>query len=56
MIISEKQVMQLIQYAECYVDLMFDLQGGRHTPVTFSILKYLKDIEEQQSEELKEIK
>jgi hypothetical protein len=60
MIISEKQVMQLIQFAQVYLNALDQLYKIDKTLLSpcglhnkFSVSKILMDITNQQSEELK---
>lgn len=53
MIISEKQIMELMQLAENYCDLLYRLQNEQHTEYSEEILKLIFTIKRQQSEELK---
>jgi len=56
MIISEKQIMQLMQLAQSYCDLLCRLQSDQHTPYSSQIDTLILEINNQQSEELKEFK
>lgn len=60
MIISEKQIMQLIRVAEDYIEkiaimISNNFAAGEPEKLMISIHKLLYDIREQQSEELKVI-
>ena len=54
MIISEKQIMQLMHYVECHIrNLMLDNEVPKENILGIEI--FLQKILQQQSEELKEI-
>ena len=52
MIINEKQIMQLLQYAQSYCDLLCRLQNDKHTEYSKQIDILILQITKQQSEEL----
>lgn len=54
MIISEKQIMQLIMCARSYLDVLKN-NGDRHKDACVNLAKLIHEITYQQSEELKVI-
>lgn len=55
MIISEKQIMKLIECANHYLDLVLIMNNDEHNTYSESVDKLLFQIDKQQSEELKDI-
>ena len=55
MLISKKQIHQLLIYTEGYKDLLFKLQGDSHTEYSKQIALFLEKIKDQQNEDLRVI-
>jgi hypothetical protein len=55
MLISKKQINQLLIYTDCYKDLLFKMQNNIHTEYSLEIENFLATIENQQDEDLRVI-
>ena len=56
MIISEKQILQLLDIVVDYINLVIITNDDEHTPSSELALQLLRQIKGQQSDELKEVK